>query len=257
MCGSTARVSAAGPKKCSSNSDLSSSSVVSSTAPTWVRPALLTSTSIRPHRSIASSTADSRWRASVTSSAIVYARSQSASSESCSARLAVATTVSPEFSAASTIARPKPLAAPVINHTLLWFAVKPGARLGRDVLVGDEDAVALPQLARNPAAGRADQHADDRVEHHQEWREASQGHPRGGADDLVRDEQGSGIDGTGEEPTVGAAPTVAMFEAGDEDSDGREHREDPVRHRGGAYQNPRNRPRDERQHAAEEDLHRS
>ena len=48
-----------------------------------------------------------------------------------------------------------------------------------------------------------------------------------------------------------------MFEAGDEDSDGREHREDPVRHRGGAYQNPRNRPRDERQHAAEEDLHRS
>ena len=46
--GSTARVSAAGPKKCRSISSRNSLSVVSSAAPIAPRPALFTRTSTRP-----------------------------------------------------------------------------------------------------------------------------------------------------------------------------------------------------------------
>lgn len=70
MIGNTRRVSATGAKKCSSNARRSSSSVVSSTAPTCVRPALLTRTSTDPNRSTACSIARSLLAASSTSSSM-------------------------------------------------------------------------------------------------------------------------------------------------------------------------------------------
>ncbi len=75
MCGRTARVSATGPKRCSSIRDRSCSSVVSSTAPMWPRPAALTRTSIRPYRAITSPTTSSIRAESVTSSSCGRVRS--------------------------------------------------------------------------------------------------------------------------------------------------------------------------------------
>ena len=118
-CGSTARVSAAGPKKCNSIRSLSSRSVVSSTAPTRPRPALLTSTSIRPYQRMVSATTAAARTGSVTSSWTATARSgyAEARSSSTSGLRTAATTVSPAASAASAIARPNPDDAPVISQT--------------------------------------------------------------------------------------------------------------------------------------------
>jgi hypothetical protein len=73
----------------------------------------------RPQRSSAAASADSRWAASVTSSWTTSTRSSSPRSCRSSVRRELATTESPRASAASAMARPKPLDAPVISHTLL------------------------------------------------------------------------------------------------------------------------------------------
>src|ERR1035438_5599210 len=120
MWGSTARVSAAGPNTWTSNRSRSSASVVSSAAPTWVRPALFTSTSIRPCRPMTSRTVASTEPGSVTSSgsASTWPGCAAARLSSDGTCRAVATATSPAATAASVIARPKPLFAPVISQTL-------------------------------------------------------------------------------------------------------------------------------------------
>lgn len=128
MWGSTARVRAAGPKRCTSKSERSSSSAVSSTEPTWVRPALLTRTSTRPWRSTTSATTRSIAAVSVTSRATGSTWSGWAATRSSRAdtRRAAATTTSPAATAASVKARPKPLLAPVISQTLLMGSFQIG-----------------------------------------------------------------------------------------------------------------------------------
>src|SRR3954452_20566351 len=146
MCGRTARVSAAGAKKCRSNSARSSSSVVSSTAPTWVRPALLTSTSMRPNSSSAFATAASRCVASVTSSGTAKTRSPGPRSASESVLRAAATTESPRSRTASAMARPKPLEAPVMNQMRTERKLPTGLRRLGEPLVHalEETAPARP-----------------------------------------------------------------------------------------------------------------
>ena len=72
-----------------------------------------------PCRATASAIADSAAAGSVTSSATGWIRPGyfSASSASAAGRRTAATTVSPASAAASVIAQPKPLLAPVTNQT--------------------------------------------------------------------------------------------------------------------------------------------
>src|SRR5918996_2442417 len=142
--GISARVRAAGPKKWRSNRARSSSSVVSSTAPTWVRPALLTRTSMRPKRSIAIATAASRWAASVTSRAATAAPAVTRSFNPSVLR-AVASTASPRANAASAIACPKPLEDPVISQVRDRSFVVTCRKLAG---CADEAASSRPPLAR-------------------------------------------------------------------------------------------------------------
>src|SRR5260221_4043847 len=82
------------------------------------KPALLTRTSKRPKRSMVASTTSRAFLPSVTSSRCASSWSGNCDARSSSVRgwRAVATTLRPSASAASTIERPKPTELPVTSH---------------------------------------------------------------------------------------------------------------------------------------------
>lgn len=125
MNGSTARVIFIVPKILVSICWRISFSDISSKYPSNPYPALLTSTSIRPNRSKAVSTDDFTCSSFVMSSLRVSRFGELPRVFSISSGLrAVATTLYPLSKASLAIAAPRPLFAPVINHTWLFFCVR-------------------------------------------------------------------------------------------------------------------------------------
>ncbi len=124
MIATAACVIQSAPNTLVSNWPRASSSVISSIAPNWPKPALLTTTSSEPKRSAACCTAAMPASRSVTSSRRGSTASPCRSTSASRAEVsrAVAATRSPRSSAASAHSRPKPLDAPVMNHVFMGMS---------------------------------------------------------------------------------------------------------------------------------------
>lgn len=120
MTGSTARVTLISPKTLRSNSDRASVSLISSSAPSSPRPALLTRTSMPPNRPTAASMACGMLSLSVTSSATANTLSEFfRSSGTRSGFRTPTTTLLPSASAARAISAPIPRDEPVTNQVAM------------------------------------------------------------------------------------------------------------------------------------------
>ena len=94
--------------------------VMSSAGTMYCPPALFTSRSIFPWRSIAPSTSDSTWSSSRMSHSTAWQRPPSASaavSSSGSRRLPHTTTCAPQAASSSAVARPRPVPPPLTRAT--------------------------------------------------------------------------------------------------------------------------------------------